>query len=106
MRVGHTRCLVYGHFGLIKKSIASLIYVDTLNRMAEVVQQSTVNNVAQLYSWEWRKWDNFFPKMFKTISLITKYQHLRVSASKPSTVFVRSSCSSEEKPTKKSSRRK
>ena len=99
MRVGHTRCLVDGHFGLIKK-IYRQSDTDTLDQMAEVVQRSTVNNVAQLYSWEWREWDQFFPKMFKHIPLITKYQHFRFSASKPGTVFVRSSCSSEEKPIK------
>ena len=43
------------------------------------------------------KKDKFFPEMFKRIPLITKYHHFRFSASKPGTVFVRSSCSSEEK---------
>ena len=52
MHVGHTRCLVDGHFGLIKK-IYHQSDTDTLTRMAEVVQRSSINNIAQLCPWEW-----------------------------------------------------
>ena len=95
MRVGHTRCLVDGHFGLIKK-IYRQSDTDTLSQMADV-QRSSTNNVAQLYDWQWRNWDTFFPKFFKRIPQITKYQHFRFSASAPGTVYVRECWNSEEK---------
>ena len=96
MRVGHTRCLVDGHFGLIKK-IYRQSDTDTLAQMGEVVQRSSTNNIAQLCPWEWRDWDSFIKKLFKRIPSITKYQHFRFSAAEPGKVFVRQSCSSEEK---------
>ena len=97
MRVGHTRCLVDGHFGLIKK-IYRQSDTETRQQMAEVVQRSSVNNVPQLFTWEWREWDMFLQKFFKRIPLITKYQHFRFTADDPGTVFVSTSCHSEEKP--------
>ena len=96
MRVGHTRCLVDGHFGLIKK-IYRQSDTDTLAQMGEVVQRSSTNNIAQLCLWEWRDWDSFIKKLFKRIPSITKYQHFRFSAAEPGKVIVRQSCSSEEK---------
>ena len=65
LHVGH------GHFGLIK--IYRKSDPATFSQMAEVVERAT-NNIAQLYSWEWRKWDSFC-QMFNRIPLITKYQH-------------------------------
>ena len=73
---------------------------DTLSQMAEVVQWSSTNNIAQLYSWECWKWDSFCQKMFNRIPLITKYQYFRFSSSTPGIVYVRTSCSAEEKPIK------
>lgn len=74
MRVGHTRCLVDGHFGLFKK-IYRQSDTDTLQQMAKVVEQSSMNNAAQLYDWQWRDWDSFVKKLFRKIPLTTKYQH-------------------------------
>jgi hypothetical protein len=76
MHVGHTRCLVDGHFGLIKK-IYHQCDTDTLAQMAEVVQRLSQNNVPQLFDWQWREWDVFPPQYFKRIPLITKHQHFR-----------------------------
>ena len=42
MRVGHTRCLVDGHFHLVKK-IYFQSDTDTLAQMAEVVQRCSTN---------------------------------------------------------------
>ena len=56
MRVGHTRCLVDGHFGLIKK-IYRQSDTDTLQQMADVVERSSTNNSAQLYDWQWHDCD-------------------------------------------------
>ena len=97
MRVGHTRCLVDGHFGLIKK-IYRQCDTDTLTQVAEVVERSSRNNVPQLFDWKWREWDVFIPKYFKRIPLITKHQHFRFSISSPTTVFVRENWDSAEKP--------
>ena len=38
--------------------------------------------------------------MFNRIPFITKYQHFRFSSSTPGIVYVRTSCSAEEKPIK------
>ena len=95
MRVGHTRCLVDGHFGLIKK-IYRQCDTDTLSQMCNVVKRSSTNIVPQLFDWEWRQWDAFFPNIFKQILLITKYQYFRFFSSSPTTVFVRETWNSDE----------
>ena len=64
--------------------------------MAEVVKRSSINNEPQLFDWRWREWDSFFPKLFKRIPQITKYQHFRFSADAPGSVFYRESWNSEE----------
>ena len=51
MRVGHTRCLVDGHFGLIKK-IYRQSDSDTLKQISQVVNRSSFNNVAQIFDWQ------------------------------------------------------
>ena len=99
MRVGHTRCLVDGHFGIIKK-IYRQSDTDTLAQMAEVVSRSSVNNIPQLYDWKWREWDTFFPQYFRKIPNITKYQHFRLSDTSPGSVYVRESWNSSEKEVK------
>ena len=50
--VGHTRCLVDGHFGLIKKSYRRMD-CDTLQHLVEATHRSTVNNIPQLFTWQW-----------------------------------------------------
>ena len=95
MRVGHTRCLVDGHFGLIKK-IYRQSETDTLDQMAQVVRRSSANNIPQLYDWRWREWDIFFLKYFKKIPGITKYQHFRMHNAEPGIVYVRKSWNSSE----------
>ena len=44
MEVGHTRCLVDGHFGLIKKMYRRLD-CDTMQHLEEAVRRSSRNNI-------------------------------------------------------------
>jgi len=64
MQVDHTRCLVDGHFGLMKK-IYRQSDTDALSEMAEVVHQSNASNTAQLYDWQWCDWDTLFQCLTK-----------------------------------------
>ena len=50
MRVGHTRCLVDSHFGLIKK-LYRQSDTETLEQLAALVECSSTNNFAQMYNW-------------------------------------------------------
>ena len=93
MRVGHTRCLVDGHFGIFKK-LYRQSEIDTLIQMAEVVNRSSTNNAAQLYDWRWREWDVFVPKYFRKLPGITKYQHFQVRDTDLGSVYVRESWNS------------
>ena len=58
MCVGHTRCMVDGDLGLIKKLYRSSD-VDTVWQLSDIVSDSSKTNVTQLYPWEWREWDAF-----------------------------------------------
>ena len=95
MRVGHTRCLVDGHFGLIKK-LYRHSDTDTLEQFHQVVERSSSSNFGQVSGWQWREWDTFFPKFFRRIPQITKYQHFRFSMNSPGVVFAREHHDSEE----------
>ena len=53
MRVGHTRCMIDGNFGLIKK-VCRHSDVDTVAQLSDIVSRSSLTNVPQLYPWEWR----------------------------------------------------
>ena len=96
MRVGHTRCLVDGQFGLIKK-LYRQCDTDTLTQIAEIVQRSSTSNIPQLFEWQWCEWDSFSPSFLKKIPLITKHQHFRFSSLTPHKVFIRENWDSEEK---------
>ena len=61
MIAGHTRCLVDGCFGLLKRKYRRSDCF-TLNQLAAVVNSSAACNVAQLYHNSgivWRAWDDF-----------------------------------------------
>ena len=79
MEVGHTRCLVDGHFGLIKKIYRSMD-CDIVEHLADATRRSTVNNKPQLFPWEWRKWDAFINSLFKAVPNVTKYIWSRISS--------------------------
>ena len=95
MRVGHTRCMVDACFGLLKKRYRSSD-CDTMEHLKTTVELSAKCNSVQLYTWEWREWDNFFISSFKPFPGIRKVQHFRFTRSSPGIVFARATCESPE----------
>ena len=96
MEVGHTRCLVDGHFGLIKKSYRRM-NCDTLQHIVEAVCRSTINNIPQLFAWQWRNWETLVDPLFKPIPHIRKYHHFRFDASSPGKVYIKEYTNSTER---------
>ena len=94
MEVGHTRCLVDGHFGLIKKMYRRLD-CDTMQHIEEAVRRSSTNNIPQLYTWEWRNWDHFINSLFKAVTGIRKYHHFKVSSDFPGVVHAKENLTSD-----------
>ena len=74
MLVGHTRCFVDGNFGLLKRAYRKSD-VDTVQQLKEIATKSSRSNIAQMYPWEWREWDNMLDTLFKPVLGIRKYQH-------------------------------
>lgn len=96
MRVGHTRCMVDGNFGLIKK-VYRRSDVDTVAQLSDIVSRSSSTNIPQLYSWEWREWDTMLAKLFTAIKGIRKLQHFVFSEEMGGKVIVKHTCDGEEK---------
>lgn len=77
MQVGHTRCLVDGHFGQMNKIYHHAVwYTDTLSEMASCsliycYQYCTVIRLAMVWL------GCFIPMFSKKIVHITKYQHFQ-----------------------------
>ena len=94
MQVGHRRCYVDGNFGLIKKFYRSSD-IDTVQQLEAMVNNSSKNNIAQMYNWEWREWDTTLDEFFKPIKGITKYQHFLFRCTKIGKVSVKVACDSE-----------
>lgn len=99
---GHTRCLVDGGFGHIRK-LFRRSDVDSFNQLVDVVQKSASSNVAIPYkhedggaTWEWRDWKSFLSTNFKAVRNIRKYHHFRFSCQDPGYVFLKESVDSEE----------
>jgi len=90
MEVGHTRCLVDGHFGLIKKSYRRMD-CDTLQHLEEATRRSTAN------AWQWRNWETLVDPLFKPIPHIRKYHHFRFDTSNPGKVYVKEHTNSVER---------
>ena len=96
MEVGHTRCLVDGHFGLIKKAYRRMD-CDALQHIVEAVHHSTANNIPQLFAWQWRRWEALIDPLFKPIPHIRKYHHFRFDGSHPGFVYVKEHVNSTER---------
>ena len=58
MRVGHTRCMVDGNFGLLKKAYRHSD-IDAVSQLASMVNRSSSTNQAQLFQWQWMEWDSW-----------------------------------------------
>ena len=72
MRVGHTRCIVDGCFGLLKKRYRASD-CDTMQHLKIAVELSAKCNSVQCFDWEWREWDTFFASSFKPFPGIRKF---------------------------------
>lgn len=104
MVVGHTRCLVDGCFGLIKKKYRRSD-CDTLTQLQSDVEDSAAVNSAQLYqapgssrpAFQWYDWVAFIDDRFKAIQGIRSFQHFRFTKSAPGSVFVKASANAEER---------
>ena len=96
MRVGHTRCSVDAKFGRLKQSYRKSD-VDTMDDVVRSVAESCAANIPLRFCWEWFKWDEFLSASFKAIPGIRQHQHFRAVKSKPGSIFVKASCSAEEK---------
>ena len=96
MKVGHTRCVGDGRFGLINQKFRTSV-VDTADDLEDVVNFSCSPNVAQRFTWSWREWDSNLSESFLPLWGITQYQHFRFSASdEKGTVWVREVCDGPE----------
>ena len=96
MRVGHTRCIVDGNFGLIKQ-LYRQSDVDTVRQLASIVGFSSSSNIPQLYPWEWREWDAWLEQFFTAVKGIRKIYHFRVTADMGGKIAVRTECDGNEK---------
>ena len=96
MIAGHTRCLVDGCFGLIKKKYRQSD-CDTLEQLQKVVDDSASVNVSQQYkgcasdrpNFQWRDWVKFLDERFKPLRGIRSLHHFRFSNKRPGVVFVK-----------------
>ena len=89
MIVGHTRCLVDGCFGLLKRAYRRAdIY--TLDQLAHVIDYSAACNVSESgQNVLWYSWDSFFDPQFQKIKGISKRHHFVFKSDKPGFVEVR-----------------
>lgn len=95
MRVGHTRCVVDGNFGLLKKAYRNSD-VDAVSQLPALVDQSSATNKAQLFQWQWREWDTWLNNYFTAVKGIMKLQHFEFS-DKGGNVVVREVCDGPSK---------
>ena len=98
MIAGHTRCLVDGCFGLLKKKFRRSDCF-TMEQLAEVVENSAAPNVAQLAAGSgiiWREWDSFFVKYFRRVPNVSRMHHFEFrSTSVTAKVMFRKSLSDD-----------
>jgi len=103
--VGHTKFAPDWCFGLFKR-LFKRTKVSSINGIAAVVERSATVNHYQLVGdpdgttyVPFYNWSNFFdPHMVQTaLRGISQMHHFRFSASHPGVVFVKNSCSDEEK---------
>ncbi len=88
MLAGHTRCLVDGCFGLLKRKYRrSDLY--TIDQLAACVDSSAACNVSQLGNdVNWYAWDAYFDQHFKRIPQVSKGHNFIFDAEKPGVVSV------------------
>ena len=82
MVAGHTRCLVDGCFGFLKRKYRRSDCFS-MEQLAQVVNESAAPNVAQCIPGSgvtWRKWDAFFLLHFKKVPKIRSMHHFEFSS--------------------------
>ena len=90
MVTGHTRCLVDGMFGLVKRKFWRSDS-HTLSQLADVVNSSAEPNVAQCLpgsNINWHEWDTFFVNFFRPVPGVSQYHHFEFSATDPGLVKI------------------
>ena len=90
MIAGHTRCLVDGHFGLLKRKYRRSD-VHSIPQLEAAVNDSAATNTAHVVDGNeiWRAWDVFFAEFFRPVPNVQKRQHFRFDHGSPGQVFVR-----------------
>ena len=86
MVAGHTRCLVDGCFGMVKRKYRRSD-CDTISELAQVVNESAKCNQAQLVrnqtmrdmAVKWYSWDTHLGQFFKPLKGILKFHHFEFS---------------------------
>ena len=99
MITGHTRCLVDGCFGLLKRSYRRN-NVYSMSQLADVVDSSAGRNAAQVIPGSglvWREWDRFFMRFFKPVPGISKMHYMRTTRTDPGVLFVKEAADSPER---------
>ena len=98
MIVGHTRCLVDGHFGLLKRRYRQHdIY--TLPQLVTVAEDSAKTNFAHLVDGDgmWREWDVFLQQLFRPVKGVRSFQHFLFNSETPGVVLVKATRDGKEK---------
>ena len=97
MVVGHTRCLVDGHFGLLKR-LYRRHDIFTLPQLLAVAEASANTNYGHLVdgSETWREWDTFLGQFFHLVKGVRKILHFRFDAESPGVIFTRQAQSDDE----------
>ena len=98
MIAGHTRCLVDGCFGHLKRKYRCSD-VFTLEQLANTVDASAACNVSQPFEDSeiiWYDWDAYLMQYFKAIPGVSKMHHFTFSAQHPGTVLVKKTVDSSE----------
>ncbi|XP_060577599.1 uncharacterized protein LOC132734769 [Ruditapes philippinarum] len=82
---GHTKCLVDGGFGHIKK-LYRRTDCDSISQVASVVRKSASSNFPVLFrkedgcqNWTWYDWKTFLPRFFLPLRGIQRYHYFRVT---------------------------
>ena len=103
MVAGHTRCLVDGCFGMVKRKYRRSD-CDTISELAQVVNESAKCNKAQLVrnqttrdmAVKWYSWDTHLGQFFKPLKGISKFHHFEFSKKKPGYVLAREHADGEK----------
>ena len=96
MVAGHTRCLVDGHFGLLKRKYQRS-NVNSIPELVEVLESSAATNTSHTVDGSnmWREWDSFFTQFFRPVPHIQRQQHFRFDHTSPGKVIVREGLDSQ-----------